>query len=225
MNIFPKLKKIITADNTETYLNETVGESYHSQTGAVEEALKKYAIPCQIREKAKSGTLRILDVCFGLGYNSAMAISEALEENPNCVIEVVGLEYDLEIISRIQEINPPIPFFRYYQQLTPTQLEFREENVTVKIMVGDAREKVKDLSEEQFDAIFFDPFSPKTAPEMWHEEFFKEMFRVMKKDSILATYSCARMVRDNMSKAGLFYDDGPIVGRRGSGTIATKWVF
>jgi tRNA U34 5-methylaminomethyl-2-thiouridine-forming methyltransferase MnmC len=59
---------------------------------------------------------------------------------------------------------------------------------------------------------------------MWSEELFVEMWRVMKQDAILATYSCARMVRDNMSKANLMYDDGPIVGRRGPGTIATKWI-
>ncbi len=104
-------KKIITADNTETFLNEEVGESYHSQTGAVEEALKKYAIPCRIKELAKTGKLKILDVCFGMGYNSAMAISVALEENPECEIEVVGLESDAAIISKIQEVNPPIAFF------------------------------------------------------------------------------------------------------------------
>lgn len=225
MKIIPKLKKIITADNTETFLNETVGESYHSQTGAVEEALKKYAIPCKIREKAKSGKLRILDVCFGLGYNSAMAISEALAENPGCEIEVVGLEYDPEIIKQIQEINPPIPFFTQYKKLTPERLEFQQGAVKVRILLGDARETVKELSGETFDAVFFDPFSPKTAPEMWQEEFFREMFRVLNKEGILATYSCARMARENMSKAGLVYDDGPIVGRRGPGTIATKWMF
>ena len=40
-----KLKKIITADNTESFLNEEVQESYHSHSGAVEEAYKKYVIP------------------------------------------------------------------------------------------------------------------------------------------------------------------------------------
>src|SRR3990167_69887 len=103
------MKKILTADNTETFLNESVGESYHSQTGAVEEALKKYAVPCKIRELAKTQQkIRILDFCFGLGYNSAMAISEALAENPRCEIEVVGLEYDSVILEKIQEVNPPI---------------------------------------------------------------------------------------------------------------------
>lgn len=225
MNPIPRLKKIITADNTESFLNETVGETYHSQTGAVEEALKKYVIPCKIREKAKTGRVSILDVCFGLGYNSAMAMSEALAENPQCTVEVVGLEFDPEIIRQIQEVNPPIPFFLHYKKLTPEKLVLKERNVTVTIILGDARETSKGLPDTKFDAVFFDPFSPKTAPEMWQESFFKEMFRVLTKEGILATYSCARMVRENMSKAGLFYNDGPIVGRRGPGTIATKWIF
>ncbi|HLD80035.1 MAG TPA: MnmC family methyltransferase [Candidatus Nanoarchaeia archaeon] len=218
------LKKIITADNSESFMNEEVGESYHSHTGGVEEALKKYAVPCRIKELAKTGKIKILDVCFGMGYNSAMAISVALEENPDCEIEVVGLEYDQGIISRIQEVNPPIAFFTHYKKLTPQALEFKEGKVSVKVLLGDARETSKTLPENYFDAVFFDPFSPKTAPEMWQEAFFAEMYRVMRNSAILATYSCARLGRDNMSKAGLLYDDGPILGRRGPGTIATKWV-
>lgn len=218
------LKKIITADSTETFLNEEVGESYHSQTGAVEEALKKYAIPCKIKELAKTGKIRILDVCFGMGYNSALAISIALEENPECEIEVIGLEYDATIISKIQEVNPPIAFFAQYKKLNPSSLEFKERNVSVKIILGDARETAKTLPGDYFDTVFFDPFSPKTAPEMWQVPFFEQMHRVLKSSGILATYSCARLARENMSTAGLMYDDGPIVGRRGPGTIATKWV-
>jgi len=221
--------KIITADNTETFLNEKVKESYHSQTGAVEEALKKYSIPCKIRELAEKAKITkekitILDVCSGLGYNGAMAISEALEQNSECRIEVIGLEFDPEIIARIQDVNPPIPFYQYYKRLTPNHLSFQEGDVTVTIILGDAREICKKLLPDYFDAIFFDPFSPKTSPEMWQVDFFKEMYRVMKKTAILATFSCARIVRENMAKAYLIYDDGPIVGRRGPGTIATKWI-
>lgn len=218
------MKKIITADNTETFLNETVGESYHSQTGAVEEALKKYVLPCKIKELARTGKIRILDVCFGLGYNSAMAITLALEENQHCEIEVVGLENDAQIIQKIQEVNPPIAYFWHYKKLRPGHLELKEGKVSIKILLDDAREKVKELPENYFDAVFFDPFSPKTVPEMWEVSFFEEMHRVMKASAILATYSCARLVRENMSKAGLLYDEGPIVGRRGPGTIATKWI-
>ena len=229
-----KMKKILTADNTETFLNEEIGESYHSQTGAVEEALKKYAIPCKIKELAKTGKIKMLDAFSGLGYNSAIAIDTAMEENPNCEIEVVCLENDPEIIEKIQEVNPPIKFFSILKRINKNhnhnhnqnknnQLEIKEENVSVRILLGDIRETVKQLPKEYFDAVFYDPFSPKTSPEMWSTELFKEMFRVMKSSAILATYSCARLGRQNMSKAGLFYDDGPMVGRRGPGTVATKW--
>ena len=219
-----KLIKTITKDNTETFINEQVGEAYHSFTGAVDEAVKKYAIPCKIKELAKTGKIRILDMFFGMGYNSAMSIDVALEENPGCEIEVYGLEYDPEIVQKIQEVNPPIKFFQHYKNLTPQKLEFKQGNITVKIILGDARKTIKDLPSNYFDAVFYDPFSPKTDPEMRTLEMFQEMYRVMKNSAILATYSCARVVRDNMSKADLVYDDGPIVGRRGPGTIATKWV-
>ncbi len=218
------MHKILTRDNTETYFNDQVGESYHSHTGAVEEALKKYAIPCKIREVAKTGKLRILDICFGLGYNSAMAVSEALAENPNCEIEVVGLENDSAIVNNISTVNPPIPFYSHYKQLKhPGSLEFKEGKIHVKVLLGDGREEIKKLGDDHFDAIFFDPFSPKTSPEMWQTAFFEEVHRVLNKTGIMATYTCARMARDNMAAAGLLYDDGPIVGRRGPGTTATKW--
>ena len=225
------IKKILTADNSETFLNEEVGESYHSQTGAVEEALKKYSIPCKIKELAKTGKITILDICSGLGYNSAMAIDVALKENPDCEIEVFALEYDENIVNKVLEVKPPIKNLELFKELVKNneikknqKFVYNKDKIKLNLVMGDARETIKELDENFFDAIFFDPFSPKTAPEMWKEEFFKETFRVMKSSAILATYSCARMVRENMSKAGLFYDDGPIVGRRGPGTIATKWI-
>lgn len=218
------MKKVITFDNTETFLNEAVNETYHSYTGAVDEAFKKYVIPCKIKELAKIGNLRILDVCSGMGYNSAAAIQAILETNPDCPAEVVGLEFDPEIIKEIQNVNPPIDFYQRYKQINLENLEFKEKNISIKVILGDARETIKQLPADHFDAVFFDPFSPKAMPEMWTEDFFKEVYRVMNKTAIFATFTCARMARDNMAKAGLFYDDGPIVGRRGPGTIATKWV-
>lgn len=228
------LKRIITWDNSESFLNEEVGESYHSYTGAVEEALKKYALPCKIKELAKTGKIKILDAFFGMGYNSAEAIDVAIEENPDCEIEIVGLEFDPEIIKKIKEVNPSIKSYQLYKEMAESNLKqinssqkinYVKDKIKINLIIGDARETVKELSDNYFDAVFFDPFSPKTAPDMWTLKLFKEMYRVMKSSAILATYSCARMVRENMSQAGLLYDDGPIVGRRGPGTIATKWVW
>lgn len=218
------MKKFLTFDNTETFLNEAVNETYHPQTGAVDEAIKKYVIPCKIRELAKTGKVKILDVCSGIGYNSAAAAQAILEENPECRAEIVGLELDPEIIKEIQNVNPTISFYQKYKKINLKNLEFLERNIAVKVILGDARQTIKQLPAEHFDAVFFDPFSPKAMPEMWAEDFFREIYRVMKKTAIFATFTCAGIARKNMSKTGLFYDDGPIAGRRGPGTVATKWV-
>ena len=222
MSFIQKLKKITTADNTESFLNQEVGESYHSHSGAVEEAYKKYVIPCKIKEIAKTGNLNILDVCFGIVYNSSAAISAALEENPLCKIEVIGLENDPDIINQIKELNPPIPYYEHYKSLSSTSLQFTHGNITLKILLGDAHDTIKNIPDNYVDAIFFDPFSPKTAPHMWNTDILKQMYRVIKENAIFSTYSCARVVRDNLKEVGFIYDDGPIVGRRGPGTIAFK---
>jgi tRNA U34 5-methylaminomethyl-2-thiouridine-forming methyltransferase MnmC len=216
------MEKVKTRDDSETFVNPHFNESYHSFTGAVEEALRKYVEPTKIRELARSGSFKLLDMFFGLGYNSAMAISIALEENPNCVIEVIGVEKDPLIISKISEVNPKISFYSNYKKFGEGAKEIEVGNVRVKLLVMDAYDAVKLLESDYFDAIFYDPFSPKTQEAMWSVELFENMKRVLKKGGTLATYSCARMVRDNMREAGFNYDDGPKVGRRGPGTIAFR---
>ena len=73
-----------------------------------------------------------------------------------------------------------------------------------------------------FDIVFLDPFSPRKNPELWSEEFFKEIYSRMKKGAKLATYSCARKIRENLKTAGFKVIDGPNVGRRGPSTNAIK---
>jgi chorismate dehydratase len=86
-------------------------------------------------------------------------------------------------------------------------------------LVCDALEAVKKIK-LKFDIIFLDPFSPKKNPELWTETFFKELRRLINKDGILTTYSCAGIVRRNLKSAGFTVKDGPCVGRRSPSIIA-----
>ena len=204
----------MTEDNSITLFNEKYQEYYHSTKGAVEESFEKFVKPCKIAELAKTGKIRILDVCFGVGYNSAAAVEVALESNPDCQIEIIGLENDQKILDEIKQLNPA---FKYYDIIKGDKSDPR---IKLKILLGDAREKIKELS-EKFDAVFFDPFSPKVCPELWTAKFFSDIKQVMKPGAILTTYSCARIVRDNMKLVGFKVEDGPCVGRRGPATIAS----
>tara|TARA_Y100000310_G_C20574216_1_gene759664 strand:+ start:610 stop:1272 length:663 start_codon:yes stop_codon:yes gene_type:complete len=220
------MQKIHTRDGSETFVNEHYNESYHSFTGAVEEATEKYCKPTKIAQLAEEkGEFTLLDFAFGMGYNSAMAIAIARGANPDCKITVIGLENDAKIVEKIQEVNPKIPGYEQYKFLTSKHLIHTcyNDTVTIQILLGDARETIKQIDDNSVDVIFYDPFSPKTQAEMWTKELFLEVKRILKpKTGVMATYSCARMPRDNMKAAGLHFDDGPKVGRRGPGTLAWK---
>lgn len=211
-----RLSKIITADGSLTFHDACYNESLHSRSGALEEADKKYAKVCDISEKEE---LSVLDTCFGLGYNSAAAIDSFTGKK----IEIICLEIYSGIVDEIVRLGDKYPFkCREVMQKLAKQKRYCDNKFDLTLIMGDARETIKDLPDNHFDAVFLDPFSPKNCPELWTEQFFKEIYRVLKKTGKVATYSCARVVRDNFRLAGFIVKDGPVVGRRGPGTIAVK---
>lgn len=218
------LRKIALRDGTETFLNEAIGCSYHSQAGIVAEALQRYVLPCQITELAQQDELHILDVGFGLGCNAAIAIDAAVKQNPNCRIFVVGLEIDEEILLKIPEMELPCSFYRQVKRLQPPLFAVHEGNVRMHILVGDARLRITELAADFFDAVFFDPFPPDKTPELWQTTFLQEIWRVLKETGTFATYVCDPKVREHLAAAGFLWDERLMPGRRGPGTTARKWV-
>lgn len=208
--------KIKTKDGSETFLNEKFNETYHSVTGAVEEAFEKFAKPCLELVKDKK-EINILDFCFGLGYNTG-----ALLDLINCKANIIGIDNDEQIFDLIKKVDPAIKSYVFIKKLHKNNLIVEEDNVKIKLIIGDAVKIIDNLQENVFDVILFDPFSPKVCPELWEEILFRKIFSLMKNNSILTTYSCARKVRDNLKNSGFIVKDGPKVGRRGPSTIALK---
>lgn len=211
--------KLITKDGSETFYNEEAKQCYHSISGGIEEALKKHVKPARVKNIAKTGGLKILDICFGIGYNSAVAIDEALKANPDCKIEIVAIEKDPEIIKEIIKLNPKIE--NYWMIKKSINKQKLPENINIKLMIEDLRTALLKITGD-YDVVFFDPFSPKANPELWTEKIFTVVYNLMKLGSRLTTYSCSSKVRVNMARAGFQVKDGPVVGRRAPSTIAIK---
>ncbi len=96
MNFYP----IKTDDNTLSLYNFEVNDVYHSKVGAYTEALHKYILPSGLLEFAKeNSSIKILDVCYGLGYNSKTAVNEIIKINPDINIQVSALEIDEVVLA------------------------------------------------------------------------------------------------------------------------------
>ena len=218
------IREETTEDGSTTFFNEEFKQCYHSKVGAYTEALGKYVIPCEIEKLAKENeTIKILDVCFGLGYNSGVTIEKALAVNPNLKIEITGLENDPMILEKIKDLKVPESYVAVREILSKLKDGIYEnENIRIRILIGDARKKIKEIPEERiYDAVFFDPFSPKECPELWELSFIKEVVKRTKPGSFIATYSAARVVKENFKNAGCEVSEGPKVGRRSGGVLAS----
>lgn len=202
-----------TEDGSFTFFSEEFGEAFHSRQGAKAEAFLKFAQATDLAQKAKRDRVCLLDVCYGLGYNTAAALESIWAINPTCHVEIYGLELD-ETVPRaaivptfldlwtqpVQEVLKTIAQQHHYETL----------HLSAKLLIGDARQTIQQLwqpnssqSKFQADAIFFDPFSPRRCPQLWTVEFFQQVARCLAADGKLATYSRSASVRSAMLAAGL----------------------
>lgn len=217
-----------TADGSATFFSTEFNEAFHSHFGACQEAAGKFVGPCRLRERAQvQERLVLLDVCYGLGYNSAAALTAIWAVNPACQVALIALDIsDRPAQDAIahgllhhwpQPMTDLLAKLAHDHQVASTQLQ-------AQFWVGDARQTLQQLvsSSQQADAIFLDPFSPPNCPQLWTVEFLGSLAQALAPTGDLATYSCAAAVRTALLTAGLHIGSTPAIGRKAPGTVA-RW--
>jgi tRNA U34 5-methylaminomethyl-2-thiouridine-forming methyltransferase MnmC len=213
-----------TADGSFTFFSETFGETFHSREGARDEAFQKYAVATQLADRAQADRICLLDICYGLGYNSAAAIETIWAINPHCQIQLYALELDPTV--PIAATEPPLldAWTPAVQQilidLAQTH-QSHQDHLVAKLLIGDARQTIHQLVDRQIqaDAIFFDPFSPRRCPQLWTLEFLIPVTRCLAPQGQLATYSRSAAVRAALRQTGLHIGTIPL----SSQTQAHEW--
>lgn len=216
----------LTADGSFTFFSTEFRQAFHSDFGARMEAELKFVAPLELRRKASGPKLRLLDVCYGLGYNTAAALAAIWQENPECRVELAGLEINPEVplcaIAHclLHRLWPtPVP---QLLSILATDRQLQTDRIQANLIIGDARQTIQQLQQSGFlaDAIFLDPFSPPACPQLWTIEFLASVASCLQPDGLLATYSCSPAVRTALMAAGLKIGSTLPAGRRSPGTLA-----
>lgn len=221
-NFIPQL----TADGSYTFFSEEFNESFHSHYGAKQEAHLKFVVPCRLREQAKCCShLKLIDICYGLGYNSAAALATIWSVNPDCYVELIGLELDLSVSQQAIAHSLITPWSQSINTLLgklATFCQVETKQIKAQLLIGDARKSIQQIKQLnwQADAIFLDPFSPPKCPQLWTVEFLSLVSQCLKPTGILATYSCAASMRTALSLAGLKFGSTGKIMRKSPGTVA-----
>jgi len=228
----PSLRKVVTGDDSITCFHDETGELYHNRAGAYTEALQNYIQPSQIKSLVSKQPIYVLDVCFGLGYNTFVLLEELRKLNMPCTINVLGLDIDESILAILDEVlkDKRLAYLRQFMTSEVFQSKFgiynfsldkdKTINVQLEIRQQDIRQAATRLKED-FDLIYHDGFSPYKVPELWTVDLFKRYYELLKKkDGALLTYSAAPAVRAGLRQAGFHVFATTAVGTKHGGTLA-----
>ena len=217
-----------TADGSFSLYSDHFGEAFHNSAGALNEARAKFVQPAELQRFRNGHALKILDVCLGLGYNTA-AVLEALPTYEP-VVQWWGLELDRRPLEQALDQASfhslwPAPVLAKLEAIRD-QGGWEENNSRGIQLWGDARPMLEEIPEGvRFDLILLDAFSPQRCPELWSEEFLGALARRLAPQGRLLTYSRSAAVRASLKRAGLsLFSLLPAPGERvgwSSGTLAT----
>lgn len=156
---------------------------------------------------ANIAPFRILDICFGLGYNSFFTIAYA--KRLGLKVEIYAPESDLDLLKKLNSLKYPKILSNYLDlsdilDSISNGVDYQNENAKLVVFKGNAIDFISNFSDNFFDIIYQDAFSPTKNKELWSVEYFKSLFRILKIKGIISTYSSASRIRQNAAISGFY---------------------
>jgi len=200
-----ELIEVLTKDGSYSLRSVFFQENFHSLIGALEETKSKFTATSNL-QRFKDKSLNVLDICFGLGYNSASLIDELIKQKSYLnlyalEIDKKPLEYSLSNESFLKLWSPKVK--EIFESLYRKDY-FQDQFFKCSVLWGDAREKIKFMpSSIKFDLIYLDGFSPQKCPQVWTVEFLSKVSEKLNSQGYLITYSSSAAVRKTLRNLGL----------------------
>jgi radical SAM protein (TIGR01212 family) len=208
-----------TADGSLSLYHPKYRQHFHTLAGARSEAEKKFVEAVDLRRFLREhDCVRLLDVGFGLGYNTLAAVNAA-EKLRSGKLKITALENDLQVLKAASGLFPENSLHRTLIESLLDCGSRQSDFAEVNLKSGDARSSITEL-EDKFDCIFMDGFSPDKNPELWTYDFIRELSKHLAENGLIVTYSSAYPVKGAMLRCGLAVGETDSFGRKRGGTIA-----
>lgn len=184
-----------TSDGSDTIYDDVNNYYYHSVHGAITESRHVFLEHGLYPLATKHNSIRIFEMGFGTGLNAFLTYLFAIDhENLNIHYTAIEKWPLPEILYRalnypeILQVKESNKRFLTLHQSSWNQAERLSENFLL--------EKIKaDLTvwetQESFDLIYMDAFSPNDQAELWTEEVLHKFFRMLSCGGLMTTY-CAK---------------------------------
>ncbi|MGB6019652.1 MAG: TIGR01212 family radical SAM protein [Sulfurimonadaceae bacterium] len=200
----PAPKVFECQDGSYTIWNKAFRDHYHPTSGARVQANELFLAEALLKERLAKGPVRLLDIGFGMGYNSLLACEEA-ESTALHALEIHAIDQDRGIIADSAGVIKNIPGEKLAWPLILQEIyesgTYISKHCSVTLHYGDVRHALNEQKGE-FDIIFLDPFIERSNCKMVTIELFEHLTKLLKADGLLVCSSIHAATLSAMAKAG-----------------------
>ena len=146
---------VLLEDGSITIWNERYHDYYHPKSGAYRQAKELFIEKSDLRNRLKKGDVRILDIGFGMGYNTlcALEVAQSLAQN---TLHIKAMDQDRMLLQQSMNIVPNASHAILLEALFNNNV-YENTFANIAFLNVEARYGVT-LLKESFDVIFLDPF-------------------------------------------------------------------
>jgi tRNA U34 5-methylaminomethyl-2-thiouridine-forming methyltransferase MnmC len=188
--------EVCSEDGSYTAYSQEYNEHYHStKDGALKESYKKHVLPAFSQTQGLE-EVRILDICYGLGFNALCTILHFRRHAPDTKLKIYSPELDASLVRSLKNFSYPSEFESLRPIINAISEDgvYEDERLYMEVFLGDAREYVRRFK-DTFDVVYQDAFSPNANPALWTREYFSDVANAMNSNAVLTTYSIALATR------------------------------
>lgn len=236
----PRWRVRLTDDGSPTLVEVANGQAMHSGCGARAETRHVYLDGGGVSERLdQHRPTRVLEVGFGSGMAWLLTADRAVRNQTPLFYQAFEISLPPAAVIRQLDLgrfldHPALldAFCDWLATVEPrdalpdrpiTLPEFRFQTATLRLRLLDAvrwsvtrTTAAPPAGDEPFDAVYFDPYSPEAAPQLWNATMFAALRGELQAEGRLVTYCVSRVVRDALASAGFAVRrvPGPTGGKR-----------
>jgi len=204
---------IVTSDGSNSLLNKSLNETYHSTHGALQESRHvfiKNGLNYFI-EHSETSHINILEVGFGTGLNALLTLQQmdatdrfihytTIETNP------LGEDLWSQLNYGSDDFQHRADFIKIHK--APWEID-EPMNSNFVIQKRNTSLQAIELGSSNYHIIYYDAFAPNKQPSMWTVDMLKKVVDSMSDRGVFVTYCAKGQLKRDLKSLGLHVETLP----------------